>query len=201
MKRTAKHLRKRPANIDWMIDVLATINENHEYFRKDYYKPKKLVAEDELVADNQLIENTDGFFDSLPIAKNVKKKHRLNLNGATKAQKEQRKLLKMQSDAKKLQQKLVEQQEAVRKAQEEAEESSDDEVLSQAVQRQRPARTVINHGDDEEEKKGGDQPMANQESSSSSSEEDYLQQRASNQDLSGSPNIIGNAHELEDSPD
>ena len=43
--------------------------------------------------------------------------------------------------------------------------------------------------------------MANQESSSSSSEEDYLQQRASNQDLSGSPNIIGNAHELEDNPD
>ena len=175
MKRTAKHLRKRPANIDWMIDVLATINENHEYFRKDYYKPKKLVAEDELVADNQLIENTDGFFDSLPIARNVKKKHRLNLNGPSKADKERKKLYKMQKAAEKLQQQLVQQQENIRMAEEQEVESGDDEVLSQAVQRQRPTRTVINHGDDEEEKKGGDQPMANQESSSSSSEEDYLQ--------------------------
>ena len=199
MKRTAKHLRKRPANIDWMIDVLATINENHEYFRKDYYKPKKLVAEDELVADNQLIENTDGFFDSLPIAKNVKKKYRLNLNGPSKADKERKKLCKMQKAAEKLQQQLVQQRENIRMAEEQEVESGDDEELSQAVQR--PTRTVINHGNDEEEKKGGDQPMANQESSSSSSEEDYLQQRASNQDLSGSPNIIGNAHELEDSPD
>ncbi len=43
--------------------------------------------------------------------------------------------------------------------------------------------------------------MADQASSSSSSddEEDYLQQRAgsSNQDPSGSPNIIGNANDIE----
>ena len=104
MKRTAKHLRKRPANVDWMLDVLATINEDHEYFHKDYSKPKKLVAEDELVAGDQLIENADGFFDSLPIAKNVKKKYRLNLNGPSKAAKERKKLYKMQKAAEKLQQ-------------------------------------------------------------------------------------------------
>jgi hypothetical protein len=199
MKRTAKHLRKRPANIDWMMDVLATINENHEYFRKDYYKPKKLVAEDELVADDQLIKNTDGFFDSLPIAKNVKKKYRLNLNGPSKVDKERKKLYKMQKAAEKLQQQLVQQQENIRMAEEQEVESSDDEVLSQARQGPRPARTVINHGNDEEEK-GGDQPMVNQELSSSSSEENYLPNNLS-QELSGSPNVIGNAHELEDSPD
>ena len=102
MKRTARHLRKRPANLDWMMDVLATINGEHEYFDKEYLKPKKVVAEGELVTDDKLIPNTDGFFDSLPIAKNVKKKYRLNLNGPSKADKERNKLLKMQQQQQKL---------------------------------------------------------------------------------------------------
>jgi hypothetical protein len=173
-----------------MIDVLATINETHEYFRKDYSKPKKLVSEDELVAGDQLVENADGFFDSLPLAKNVKKKYRLNLNGPSKADKERKRLLRMQKAVEKMQQQLVQQQENIRMAEEKEAESSGDEVLAQA--RQRPVRTVINHGNDEEEKKGGDQHMADQESSSSSSEEDYLQQRVSNQGFSGSPNTISN---------
>ncbi len=144
MKRTAKHLRKRPANLDWMLDVLATINKNHEYFHKDYSKPKKLVAEDELVAGDKLVENADGFFDSLPLAKNAKKKYRLNLNGPSKADKERKKLLRMQKAAEKLQQQLAQQQENIRMAEEQEAASSGDEVLAQA--RPRPARTVINHG-------------------------------------------------------
>ena len=43
MKNTAKHLAKRSANVDWMLDIIGTIDENHEYFRKDYVKPKKEV--------------------------------------------------------------------------------------------------------------------------------------------------------------
>ena len=66
--------------------------------------------------------------------------------------------------------------------------------MPQARSRRRPPRTVTNQGNDndEEEKKGGDQPMSDQDSSSSSSEEvNYLDQR-----LSGSPNTIGNQHEV-----
>ena len=49
MKRPAKHIAKRPANIEWMLDLIATIKEDHEYFKKDYFKPKKLVDETEVV--------------------------------------------------------------------------------------------------------------------------------------------------------
>ena len=43
IKRTAIHLSNRPANVDWMLDVIASIHEEHEYFHKDYQKPKKVV--------------------------------------------------------------------------------------------------------------------------------------------------------------
>ena len=49
MRRTAKHLAKRPADVPWMLDLIATIQEGHEYFKKDYSKPKKVVHEDEIV--------------------------------------------------------------------------------------------------------------------------------------------------------
>ena len=32
MKKTAKHLVKRTADLNWMLDILATIVPNHEYF-------------------------------------------------------------------------------------------------------------------------------------------------------------------------
>ena len=49
MRRTAKHLYNSPADVDWMLDVIATLDENHEYFRKDYVKPKKQVDSAEMV--------------------------------------------------------------------------------------------------------------------------------------------------------
>lgn len=49
MRKTAAHLAKRPADVSWMLDIIATMDENHEYFKKDYIKPKKVVDDDEIV--------------------------------------------------------------------------------------------------------------------------------------------------------
>ena len=33
---------------DWMLDLIATIDSNHAYFKKDYFKPKKVIDDEEL---------------------------------------------------------------------------------------------------------------------------------------------------------
>ena len=125
MKRTALHLSKRPADVDWMLDVIATLDENHEYFAKDYVKPKKQVDSAEMVHQSNLIHNNNGFFDSLPLSKNVSKKHKLNLLGQTKVEREKQKLVKMQRQFEKLQEKM--QTQAVQIEQLANENDSDDE--------------------------------------------------------------------------
>ena len=49
-----------------------------------------------------MISNVDGFFTSLPICKNAHKKHKLNMVGKSKVEREKEKLLKMQKQAEKL---------------------------------------------------------------------------------------------------
>lgn len=100
MRKTAKHLEKRPADLNWMLDIIATIVPNHEYFEKNYRKPKKIVDEGEIQPG--LVSNHDGFFNSLPISKNAHKKHKLNLAGQTKVERERAKLIKMQKQAQKI---------------------------------------------------------------------------------------------------
>ena len=119
------HLSKRPADVDWMLDVIATIDENHEYFAKDYVKPKTSVNPSEMDHQSNLISNSDGFFDSLPLSKNVSKKHKLNLLGQTKVEREKQKLVKMQRQFEKLQEKM--QTQAVQIEQLANENDSDDE--------------------------------------------------------------------------
>ena len=106
MRRTALHLSKRPADVDWMLDVIATIDENHEYFAKDYVKPKTSVNPSEMDHQSNLISNSDGFFDSLPFSKNICKKHKLNMVGQSKVEREKQKLVKMQRQFEKLQEKM-----------------------------------------------------------------------------------------------
>lgn len=95
MRKTAKHLAKRPADIPWMLDLIATMDANHEYFKKEYKKPRKVVDDAEIIQPG-LVDNRDGFFDSLPFSKNAHKKHKINLAGKTKADREREKMLKMQ---------------------------------------------------------------------------------------------------------
>ena len=39
-KRLAKHLRLHPPDVMWGLQLLATINENHDLFKPDYKPPK-----------------------------------------------------------------------------------------------------------------------------------------------------------------
>ena len=94
MKRTAKYLSKRSGDTDWMLDLIATYDEDHEFFRKDYVKPKKLMPEEQ-VAQKQMLDNKDGFFDYLPLAKNMRRRYRLNLSKQSKVDVERNKLAKM----------------------------------------------------------------------------------------------------------
>ena len=94
MRKTAKHLYKRPADVAWMLDIIATMDENHEYFKKDYTKPKKAIAEDDELIPN-MVNNNDAFYTGLPLAKNPNKKHKINLARQSKADRERAKLIKM----------------------------------------------------------------------------------------------------------
>ena len=49
MHKTARHVKKRPADLQWMLSIISTIVPDHEYFRKSYVKPKKIVDEDETI--------------------------------------------------------------------------------------------------------------------------------------------------------
>ena len=102
MRRTAKHLCKRPANIDWMLNLIASMDESHEYFSKNYRKPKKIIDPAEVVQEPGLLSNQDGFFDSLPLAKNIHKKHKINLSSGCKVERERQKLLKMERQVEQL---------------------------------------------------------------------------------------------------
>ena len=101
MKKTAKHLAKRPADIPWMLNLIATIDSGHEYFKKDYKKPRKVVDEAEIVQPG-MVNNNDGFFDALPLSKNAHKKHKINLAGQTKVEREKAKLVRLEKQAQKL---------------------------------------------------------------------------------------------------
>ena len=63
-----------------MLAIIGTIVPNHEFFRKDYCRPKIIVDDGEIIQPG-MVSNSDGFFNSLPISKNAHKKHKLNLAG------------------------------------------------------------------------------------------------------------------------
>lgn len=71
-KRTASVILRKPPKQDWLVAMLATMDPNNRIFDKDYVRPKgKLVEEEEDDAD--MIDNSDGFFDGLPLAKPSKR--------------------------------------------------------------------------------------------------------------------------------
>ena len=60
------HLNKRPANREWLLNVISTITAGgHDYFNKNYRPPKQ-----ERQRIEHQIDNSDGFFSNLPVSKN-----------------------------------------------------------------------------------------------------------------------------------
>ena len=101
MRRTAKQIRKRPPNTNWMLLVLSSLHPGHEVFDKGYIKPARR-QEEQFVA-SAMVDNEDGFFDGLPMATPTGKR-RINLLSADMQQ--QVKVARLQFQLGKLQEKL-----------------------------------------------------------------------------------------------
>ena len=68
MHRTVERLRKFPADADWMVGILYTINPDHHIFAQGYSAPRKATV----VAEKKP-ELDAAFFAGLPISKSKKK--------------------------------------------------------------------------------------------------------------------------------
>lgn len=84
-----QHLKKHTADKDWLLDVLATVSDNHEFFSKSYRPPKRVAD----ILDYQ-VPGDNGFFDDLPDAR--KGNTRATYNLLTREQKDAYKLMKLQ---------------------------------------------------------------------------------------------------------
>ena len=98
MRRTAKHIKKRPPHPQWILLVLATLDPNNELFHKGYVAPMKPKAFEQV-----LIANMDSFFDGLPAAQSKKKRMMNLLDNKTK---KAMVVAKMQKSLEKMQNKL-----------------------------------------------------------------------------------------------
>jgi len=47
---------------DWLLVVLSTINQNHRYFKKDYYPTPEELREEVAQIPGLMVDNGDGFF-------------------------------------------------------------------------------------------------------------------------------------------
>lgn len=72
-----------------------------------------------------IIFYSDGFFDALPLAKNANKKHKLNMVGKSKVDREREKLLKTQKQVEKLQKRMESQAMQIKKFENETDSEDD----------------------------------------------------------------------------
>ena len=68
MQQTAERLRKFPADAEWMVSILYTINAGHHIFAKGYVAPRKTTT----VAEKKPDLNAS-FFIGAPLSKSKKK--------------------------------------------------------------------------------------------------------------------------------
>ena len=64
-RNTAERIQKHLPNKNFSLTLLGNFQPDHEYFMKDYQKPKKYKE----VAYVYEIDNSNGFFDNLPTCK------------------------------------------------------------------------------------------------------------------------------------
>ena len=67
-RRTAQELARKPPNTEWLLAMLSTMDPNHGIFAKDWVRPRVNRAA-EYDGDTDMVENIDGWFDGLPVAK------------------------------------------------------------------------------------------------------------------------------------
>ena len=74
MKRTAKYIRRKPPQAQWMLLILGSLEPDHFLFAKDYVNPRRPLAAQEQC------DSHDGFYEGLPIIHNHRGRT-LNLMG------------------------------------------------------------------------------------------------------------------------
>ena len=86
LRATAEEIKSRPANRQWMLDFLFTLERGHRYFAKDYVRPRP--DSDAAASQNpeQEISDRDGFFAGLPDYKGASKRARINFNAPSTAE-------------------------------------------------------------------------------------------------------------------
>ena len=77
LRRTALLIKQRPPDLKWMLQVMATLNPDHEIFNKDYCRPRN----EENVLN--MVVNPNGYFDGLPVQKRTGKRMMSLLDSAT----------------------------------------------------------------------------------------------------------------------
>ena len=106
-KNTAERIRKHPPNKNFSLTLLGNFQPDHEYFKKDYQKPKN-YKQAALVYE---IDNSNGFFDNLPTCK-PSKKNSMQL-GMNKELKNRKKLEAMEMALQHLQQRITAQRDSM----------------------------------------------------------------------------------------
>ena len=70
-RRCAARIRKNPPDMQYLLALLSTIDNQNEIFAKGYKRPRAFQPG---AVNDQQIHNNDGFFNDLPLAKQSKKK-------------------------------------------------------------------------------------------------------------------------------
>lgn len=85
--------------------MLSTMEPGHAIFAKDYVKPRSIQNSD-YAGDTDMVENVDGWFDGLPVAKNRPRGAPIKLAAGISAAAEAAKLQKLQAKSAALQAKI-----------------------------------------------------------------------------------------------
>ena len=114
-RRTSLELARKPPNTEWLLAMLSTMEPGHAIFAKDYVKPRSHQnSEAAGEYDTDMVENVDGWFDGLPVAKSRKGAPIKLAASSNSAAAEAHKLRKLQEKAAAIQAKINQQQHRVR---------------------------------------------------------------------------------------
>ena len=103
----ANELEQRPADKSWMLDVISTLCEGHEFFSAGYaYDPKQ-------AREKQRVNNEDGFFSDIPSAMMIglAKSKRKN-KGLVGHNSEAERLERLEQQAKELRERMARQEQS-----------------------------------------------------------------------------------------
>ena len=97
-------VKEAPPNKEWLLGMLSTFDNRNELFSKSYVKPK-MDFRGNVIDDEDLVDNDEGFFDDLPPAKKVRKNGMVF--GGNKEVAKQKKVRKLQQQMARLSAQMV----------------------------------------------------------------------------------------------